>query len=47
MMYKVAEAAGMPKEVLRAYQSYVEALVVYNVMAGGMGTPYSKKCGIP
>ena len=46
-MYRVAEASGMPKGVLRAYMAYLETLVVYNVLAGGMGTPYSKKCGIP
>ena len=27
--------------------TYLETLVVYNVLAGGMGTPYTKKCGIP
>lgn len=27
--------------------AYLETLVVYNVLAGGMGTPYSKNCGIP
>ena len=37
MMYMVAEASGMPKVVLRAYKAYLETLVVYNVLAGGMG----------
>ena len=47
LMYKMAEAAGMPPQVLRAYKEYLEALVLYNALAGGMGKPYRKKCGIP
>ena len=37
----------MPIGVLRAYEAYLEALQVYNCVAGGMGTPYIRLCGIP
>ena len=47
LVYKVAKAAGMPEPVLRAYQTYVESLLMYNCLAGGVGTPYKRKCGIP
>ena len=47
LVYKVAEAAGMPPSILKAYQSYIEGLKVYNGLAGGMGTPYVRRCGIP
>ena len=47
LVYKLAEAAGMPPKVLTAYRNYLENLTLYNALAGGMGKPYSKKCGIP
>ena len=43
----MAEAAGMPPKVLRAYKGYLESLILYNALAGGIGKPYRKKCGIP
>ena len=47
MLYRVAEAAGMPPKVLKAYKAYLEALIVYNVLAGRIGKPHRRKCGIP
>ena len=47
LVYKTCKAAGMPKGVLQAYQAYTETLKVYNCVAGGMGTPYTRLCGIP
>ena len=40
-------AAGMPPHVLVAYKSYLESLMIYNVLAGGVGTPHQRRCGIP
>ena len=37
----------MPPQVLNAYMSFVENLQVYNSLAGGLGTPYGRRCGIP
>ena len=47
MVYKIAKAAGMPQPVITAYSSYLEALMVYNCLAGGVGTPFFRICGIP
>ena len=47
LVYNICKAAGMPTGVLRAYEAYLENLKVYNCIAGGMGTPYVRLCGIP
>ena len=47
LVYKTCKAAGMPTGVLQAYQACIENLKVYNCVAGGMGTPYARICGIP
>ena len=47
LVYKIAKAAGMPQPVLTAYMSYLENLYVYNCLAGGVGRPYLRRCGIP
>ena len=47
LVYKLAETAGMPPGVLRAYKDFVEKLEIYNSVAGGLGTPYQRRCGIP
>ena len=43
----LAEAAGMPKNVLTAYTSFLQNLKVHNILAGGVGMPYQRRCGIP
>ena len=47
LVYRIAKAAGMPDKVLRAYRAYLEGMKVYNCLAGGVGTPYWRGCGIP
>ena len=47
LVYRTCKAAGMPSGVLNAYEAYLENLKVYNCVAGGMGTPYIRLCGIP
>ena len=47
MVFKVCRAAGMPEGIARAYEEYISNLKVYNCLAGGMGTPYRRRCGIP
>ena len=47
MVFRVCRAAGMPEGVAQAYEAYINDLKVYNCLAGGMGTPYLRLCGIP
>ena len=47
MLYQVVAAAGMPTGVLIAYKAYLETLLLYNVLAGGIGAPHQRRCGIP
>jgi len=37
----------MPERILVAYTAYLEYMLVHNCLAGGVGTPYWRKCGIP
>ena len=34
LVYRLAEAAGMPRRVLIAYKAFLEQLLVYNCLAG-------------
>ena len=47
LVFRICKAAGMPTGVVQAYEAYLENLKVYNCVAGGMGTPYVRICGIP
>lgn len=47
IVYRLARCAGMPLKVLIAYTAYIENLIVYNVVAGGLGTAYRRRCGVP
>ena len=47
LVFRTWRVAGMPTGVLTAYEHYLEDLKVYNCIAGGMGTPYVRVCGIP
>ena len=47
LVYEVAKAAGMPDPILKTYQNYLDNLHVYNCLAGGIGRPYLRRCGIP
>ena len=37
----------MPQPVMTAYISYLDNLYVYNCLAGGVGRPFLRRCGIP
>lgn len=43
LVYRLAKAAGMFARVLIAYTSFREILMVYNTVAGGVGTPYRRR----
>ena len=47
LVYQVAKAAGMPQPVLTAYRNHLENLRVFNCLAGGVGRPFMRRCGIP
>ena len=47
LLYELAKRAGMPVRVLRAYIAFQESLRIHNSVAGGLGKPFSRKCGIP
>ena len=39
----MAKHTGMPTKVLDAYTAYLENLLLYNCLAGGVGTPHKQK----
>ena len=47
LVFRICRAAGMPEGVGQAYEAYINNLKVYNCVAGGMGKPYIRLCGIP
>ena len=47
IVYKLLDAAGMPRQITQTYRRFLEALVVRNTVAGGLGEPYSKPTSIP
>ena len=47
IVYSMAEKAGMPMRVLRAYKSFQELLTARNSVAGHMGHEYPKPTSIP
>jgi len=47
LVYSVARIAGMPVRVLEPYERYMEELVVRNTIDKALGTPFSRRCGIP
>ena len=47
LLYALAEVAGMPKTILRAYKHFLENLQIYNGIGSGIGHKYMRKCGIP
>ena len=42
MLYQVVAAAEMPTGVLAAYKAYLESLLLYNGLAGGIGVPHTR-----
>ena len=47
LVYRIAVASGMPASVLTAYKTHLENLLVYNCLAGRVGEPFRRLCGIP
>ncbi len=47
LVFKISRAAGMHKGVVSAYEAYINNLRVYNCVVGGIGKPYTIRCGIP
>ena len=47
IVYMLARLAGMPPKVLDAYRRYPEGMKVYDGVAGGLGSPYWRRCGNP
>lgn len=43
----MAAAAGIPPTILTAYRAYIENLLLYKCLAGGIGRPHTRKCGVP
>ena len=47
VVYTIARYAGMPSRILNPYSTFLENLLLYNCLAGGVGAPHQRKCGIP
>ena len=47
VVYIIARFAGMPTRIITPYSNFLENLLLYNCLAGGVGTPHSRPCGIP
>ena len=47
LLYNIASVAGMPLEVLAPYKAFMSKLMLHNTVAGEVGLPYSRQCGIP
>lgn len=47
LVYRVAAIAGLPPGILIAYRTFLETMVVHDVLAGWIGTEYRRRCGIP
>ena len=47
VIYKIASQAGMPAQVLSAYQRFQESVTIKNSVAGGLGQTYCKRTSIP
>ena len=47
LVYRMLRTAGMPEPIQKAYENYVEGLQMYNCLAGGIGSPYRRRRGIP
>ena len=47
LVYVLLSMAGMPRGVVAAYRQFLESLITYNVIAGGLGHGHRRACGIP
>ena len=46
-VYTMAAYVGMARRIPAAYRDYLEPLKPHNCLAGGVGTPHYRRCGIP
>lgn len=47
LLYETARRAGMPAKVLNAHMRFQESLTTRNSLGSGLGSPYTRRCGIP
>ena len=47
LLYDILEEAGCPDELLIAYKSFIENLIVHNFINGHVGQGHAHRCGIP
>ncbi len=47
LLYAMLAYMGLPIGILNAYQSFLDNLVFHNSLAGGLGKPHKRICGIP
>ena len=47
IVYRMAAVASMPPNILKAYTAYMENVLLYNCLAGGVGRPHKKKMRHP
>ena len=47
MLYAILRLMGLPVGMLNAYSSFLDNLVFINSLAGGLGKPHKRACGIP
>lgn len=47
LVYMILRLAGMPTCILEAYKRFLEELVTYNILAGGLGHRQKRVCGLP
>ena len=47
LLYTLLRLAGMPEQIVSAYERFLEELAIHNTVAGGIGQGYHKPCSIP
>ena len=47
LIYLILRYAGLPEKILQPYSLFLDHLTLYNSVAGGLGTPHQRLCGIP
>ena len=47
LIYLILRYAGLPARILEPYSLFLDHLTLYNSIAGGLGTPHQRLCGIP
>eukprot|EP00973_Karenia_brevis_P093384 12417085-Karenia_brevis.AAC.1 len=47
LLYAVLLLAGIPFQILIPYVNFIENILIYNSVAGSLGSPHTHHCGIP